>query len=496
MPISSQPVFAAGDVPTATQLNAWMTQIKAAFNEGGSTGLTTDDFRWPMKAGGHINMGGNAILGVPRFGSTYNLTNRPPWASAQMVLDEVEARGGASVLLMGNTTQPSQTGKDGLPSIKPGSNTHVLGHGHTSILGGIYAKGKQQLFFNDLQMNGANQLIDCDHVTFLRVNFTGTGAYQLNLKNCSFVTFIDCRFTGAATVQLKAEGFRSLVVTACEFVDCADYYAQFYIADGTSFDDLQFQYNILRHPSTYTPGDRVAVFLGDQSFSWNDQLQGWHLSLRGNLIGSGGPGGLYASGVQNLDISFNLQLDATHTVKGSWLKEVGDTVLLGNIIKSSDYGVMVGDTNLYPDGGVTLAYDYILAADESYVWRNPHYSGSALSWPILSAEYTQLVMGCYMETADAALPVAAIWRLGGTDTRYICNAQIYGNLFNPQGGNDGYRTFRSDSEASPGASIGGSATVRNWFVFVGNTSPNTNTTNTDLVDNTTTNKVVFLDNNV
>ena len=139
MPLTGQPEFEIGDIPTVAQLNAWMDTITAKFNAA----ISTDDIRWPMKAGGPINLNGHGISGIPVLRGQYNLAERRPWVTVRMIFDEVEARGGGTVVLPGNTVQLASTGQDGVTGIRVGSNTRLIGHGMSSDLDSLVAKGKE-----------------------------------------------------------------------------------------------------------------------------------------------------------------------------------------------------------------------------------------------------------------------------------------------------------------------------------------------------------------
>lgn len=483
MPIVGQPTFESGigNEPTVAELNAWMAVIEDKFDAN----ISTDDIRWPMKAGGPINLNGHGITGIPVLRGQYNLGERRPWVSVRMIFDEVEARGGGTVVLPGNTSQLAATGQDGITGIRIGSNTRFIGHGRSSDCGSLVSVDKENIIVSDLQLSGNNAFYDCDNVTFLRCDFTNVGGeYQLQLQNCRNVNIIDCRFEGATTYQLLVRGLATLRVDGCHFSGWDEYAMALQIIAGGNLDSLTFQYNTAVNDN-YGGSHPYAIIFG--STTSTSTLHGKHLLLRGNSFFGTGPTGVYANGIKELMLSANIFFAAAAADKVIEIPNGLYLSLADNLISSAaDYGMVLGST--LP--GIALHADVIgnliNAADEGLVVfapRRPFVSSAFLTERLV-------VHGNYVATADAALPAAAIWRLLDEPTILSMNQIWWGNNFD---GVAGYHSYVSSDASDVGGIIGGSASVQTWFQFCANTTPGTTTSgaaNEDMVHSTAQKNIV------
>jgi hypothetical protein len=502
MPITDQPTFSSGDVPTATQLNDWMTSITNAF-----TSMVAGDFQWPMKAAGDLDLDGNDILKTPAFNGVYNLSLRRPWATAQHVFDEVAALGGGAILLPGNTTQASTILQEDVDGIKVGSNTLFFGRGNSSIMGSLRAEDKVNITVRDMQLNDNNRFQRIDGLTFERCNFTATSGDQLRLDGCTNVNLIDCRFEGgnSTAYQLRVEGVDELDVTGCQFNDFGD--AACYLVRPTNgaLNNIRIMYNIITHPSAYAGSLNYAIYLlrsGD-SGRRSDELTE-DIKIRGNVIADK-PGGVYGNSVDGLRVRSNVLLDSTTSTTMIGTQGSRDYQIVGNVISSAV------DIGIYTDFliGSSISYNCVVSADAGLVVEMPDDTGfpaGAVNGPTMpSASAPSVVVGNLVRGADAALPSAALWGLKLDPTVMLFHHNWIGNHFSTtDGSNDGRHCFLG-TPGTQGGQIGtkgyGFITPGYYFIYSGNTSPGlqlttTNNVGDDIRSNAPLAKVIAENNNI
>jgi hypothetical protein len=504
MPLTGQPSWSTGDVPTLTQLNTWLgTTVTNKF----AAAITSADFFWPTEAGGDIDMDGNAITGVAYLDGVYNLEERPAWQTCNQLFRLVESRGGGVVLLPGNTIQGASTGKDGVTGIRVGNNTVVKGHGYSSQLGALYIKEKKNVIIENLRLTGANQLLGCTNVTFRNCDFTGTGSYQVRISSMpdptgrvglGGVRFENCSFTGAATYQVLFDSLNEDVsFFACDFRNY-----------GEAALGLEDQYSgvyklSIRHctgiADTYGGTDGALInMVTSQSSQYGSIDHNGSITIYGNAFAEDAHIRLIA---RDFDIACNFLHGESSTITTPLIYSQARTDYFGNPTKATlrgnvvyfapDIAVQLGAEN-EACRDMNVVYNVMEAADEGLVIV-PDTSATPIDTILRGSK--SVVAGNSTASSDATLPSAALWGLDTDPTVQKIDIIMYGNFFGV-GSADGFHCYQG-YPGSVGGRIGKSTVPQFFWVFVGNHCPGTTTTDSsgnDMIDASAQRSVVQ-DNN-
>ncbi len=503
MPITGQPFFNARDVPTPTQMTAWMATITAKF----AAAMSTDDFQWPMAAGGHLDMDGNSFTSIPRIGSSYNVALRRHWQTTKMIFDEVEAKGGGQVVLPGNTTIGAQTDKDGLTGIRVGTNIRFTGHGHSSICGQLYIKKKNNLIVENMQITGNSELRNCHDVIFQNVNFTATsGASHIKLKDCKKIRFVNCTFTGAVTNNIHTEASYGTRIRHCHFTDWDDVSIYIVLEEGSSgTTGVRIVDNVFRHPTAYAGSTNYCVRFEVNNLQLNTLLGRaiFKNSLaKRNVFQSNmlmdKSGGIEVAGLQNIHIQGNYFGDTSTTTTMIFMSRAdastfwfgGGPVVQSNIIQSGvDIGLRIAlYRNAVIRGNVMFCADECLILQMSFDTASNTLRGTASTGGMSS------ITGNTFWTADGTLPATTLWNLQQAPTRRNITTVMAGNHMD-SGGTRGFQCFRGNG-SSAGGSIGDVTTLsfKPYWIFVGNNAQGAlvGTADTDDISHNTGNKSLVL----
>lgn len=515
MPLTGQPTFEARDIPTVTQMTAWMTTISNKFGSGSgeNTSLQTADFEWPMQAGGHLDMDGNDFDKIPRLGSIYSLADRRPWQTARMIFEEVEARGGGTVLLPGNTTIVASTDKDGFTGVRVGSTTTYAGHGHSSVSGQLYMDTKDDIRIQDMQIGGNSTLKNCNGVHFRNVNFTATsGTQQILLENCTNIWFTNCKFVGAATSHIRFKNCENVWVKKCWFEDWDDHAIRVLNPDFRGGVEIHIIDNIFYHPAASASTSLTCIWIQTTNISAltvgtttiEMQNDNNNCTVRGNIF-QAKSGQVQLDRGRHIKISSNYFGDLTIgtrqiyitaplvaylDVNNSWKEGL---LCSSNVIATGvDIGIQVQQaTNAVVRGNV------IHAADECLIFEQINDSAPTSLFDDWRGGSCNVILGNMLYTDDAAIPAATVWNLKGSPTKLFVKMIFTGNHMDGASSR-GYRSF-TDLGVTAGGEIGDTTggLHKPWWTFVANNSQGTTTTgaaNTDMVDSSS-NRSTVLDNN-
>jgi hypothetical protein len=500
MALSGQPEFEARDVPTPTQMNDWMTTIKEKFNESGSDSVGPADLLWPLIAGGHLNISGYAISGVPTMMRLYNIAERRPWQTTTMIFNEVESRGGGAIVLPGNTTQDVGTDKDGKTGLRIGSNTIYQGCGISSVSGQLYIDKKHDIVVRDMTINGASTVQSSKNVTFINCRFPATATtHHIVGQDSENINFLSCVFEGAADKQLWLNRSGSFRIIGCKFDDWGE--EAVLVESPKRLHDMVIKYNLFRHPSAYGGSDNYAVIIRAKALSSTPQFftrPPLHTKIAHNMF-LNKPGGIYLESLVAYTIRGNYIGDSTVSPYHIYHKEqtssnfndqkVQGPIIVANVLNgSTDIGVRLqGGRSAVVKGNVILATDECLAMTATG-------TPSLLSFLFKKrrAGNDHVVAGNVMYTSDATLPACAVWNLGTTPTRRTLGMNIVGNHMDGVSAR-GYRSYLG-SPGSAGGEIGDRSNYGVWWVFVGNNSQGTTTSggaSEDMAHDTATKSIVL-----
>lgn len=493
MALTGQKTYSPRDIPTPTEFTAWMALIQEKFTPAsGTQDITAADFKWPMNAGGNLNMNGNAISTIPRVGSVYNLATRRHWQTTTMIFDEVEAKGGGRVLLPGNTTITAQTEKDGLTGIRVGTNTAFIGHGATSVTGQLYMKDKEGSLISDMTITGASTLTNCTSITFKRCTFTGIGAHQLRLISCNNIRIQQCNFTGAATEHVRLENIVNIRIKGCYFNNYADLAIHILVDTNAAFG-LQIVNNVFYHPAAYAGTTAYCVQITGSELRGAGLLVIGALNadvtipkdclrnqFRGNILADK-TGGLRVKNINHIKVVNNIFADSStsatmiNTTRPSYEDSTGmlrsrasGLMISANIVGAAkDVGVFIQKSkNSVVRGNVLVCTDEALILDQPYI--GGYSANRKWTWGGVNT-----VTGNSLYTADATLPAMALWGLVTSPTQLGVSSIVFGNHMDGASSR-GYRSFK-DQGSTAGGEIGDEPPYNRYvyWVFAGNNSQGT-----------------------
>lgn len=478
MPITNLPSFAPRDIPTVAQMTAFMTSITNAFNAS----MTTNDFAWPFRAHGDIDMQGlYAVTGLPVFNKRYNLADRSTWTSVDKLFTTVEGSGGGHVVLPANNTQNAATDRLGHTGLKVGSNTQYSGHGPSSISAGLYCEDKSNLYVRDMTINTASTLINCENVVFERVKFTQTSNIAVTLRQCQNVWFLDCLFTGAATYHIYALGCKSHFIIGNHFDDWGEVAIVYAGDENMEFQNLNIAQNIFEHPTAYAGSLGLAILINvDDSDKLTQYQNSLGIIIEDNILDDN-PTGIKVFGVSGGDISCNIQDNTATTDRESILiqpstsfgyditNSYNDTpmerwLVESNLVFTNWRGIVLGADNAKV-GNKTVSGNYVYTADDVAL-AEVHTYGL-----MLKIHQGDAISGNFLETADATEEAFQVWDLTVDPTYLSSLCTVMGNHCK-SGGANAFGCY-TDISTTAGGDIGGSAVAAYvaWWTFVGNTSP-------------------------
>lgn len=492
MPLTGQPSWSTGDVPTLTQLNTWLgTTVTNKF----AAALGTADFAWPLEVNGDIDMAGNAIEGIPFFDGAYSLEERPQWMTADQLFKLVESRGGGAVCLPGNTTQGASTNKDGRAMITVGSNLVYYGHGFSSVSAGLYAKDKHTILVQDMQINSASWFENVDGLVFQNCSFTlGSGTYKVLLIGCKNVAFENCHFDGATSYHVQINKY----IAGCYFDTCDfEDHANSAIGGWASPKESKAisVYNCTGVVAS--PGALTAMLNFDSSQNAGSaENRQANINIIGNSFDD--PGTVVCAGI-NWRICYNYlkgSSGGTSPVLYASIRPAAvgnlqfgdlDGTITGNIIHDApDIGAKVGETayfsrelsvvgNIFDgtDEGLVIVTSYVSLDDNRKIPGNQVTVFGNVAW-----------------TDDGTLTACALWELVTDITPKNIGMAFTGNFFEAAAVTPGARGFHCylASPGSAGGRIGSASGAQANWVYVGNHSPGTTTTDaasSDMFDNST-----------